>query len=58
MPALRLLRRLIPPVQVAACSGCGRALRERRRRPCPSCGDGRRLVNASITDRLVFHDRA
>jgi RNA polymerase subunit RPABC4/transcription elongation factor Spt4 len=41
---MRLFRRLVPRRQAATCKGCGRLLSERRRRPCPSCGETRRIV--------------
>lgn len=37
-------RRRFPRRQEVACSTCSTVLRERWRRPCPVCGDTRRLV--------------
>jgi predicted RNA-binding Zn-ribbon protein involved in translation (DUF1610 family) len=50
--------KLWTPRQVAACSGCGLVLRERKRKPCPRCGDLRRSVNRSANESLGALDRA
>jgi len=44
----RLLRYLSPPP--STCSACHRVLRERRRRPCPSCGSLARTFSMSLID--------
>jgi RNA polymerase subunit RPABC4/transcription elongation factor Spt4 len=49
---VNLIRRLLPPAQTAACSGCGRVLRERWRAPCPQCGDTRRTVGWTTADAV------
>ena len=49
---MRLLRRLYPPKQTAACSTCGLVLTERKRRPCPVCGDTRRTVSFTAADAV------
>jgi hypothetical protein len=53
---VRLLRRLRPPKQTSLCSGCGRLLIERRRRPCPVCGAINRTVSVHATDSFVIED--
>jgi len=51
------LRRIFPAVQVSLCSNCYELLRERRRRPCRSCGCTSRLVGIGIADGVHTVDR-
>ncbi|MES2210964.1 MAG: hypothetical protein V4515_12400 [Chloroflexota bacterium] len=56
---MNLFRRLLPKAQEARCTGCGVVLRERRRKPCPGCGETRRTITrgmdlgrVTVTDRM------
>lgn len=53
-----LLRRIRPPAQTSACTGCGRVITERRRRPCGSCGSINRHVSVVAIDSVGLTDRA
>lgn len=51
--------RFLPPIQTSACKGCGRVIRERRRRPCRSCGSINRIVSVTATESpVVVNDSA
>ena len=54
---MRLLRRLYPPKQTAACSTCGLVLTERQRKPCPVCGDTRRTLSRTADETFGAVDR-
>jgi len=42
----------------STCTGCGAELRERQRRPCPRCGDTRRIHSRFTNERLGARDKA
>lgn len=50
-------RRLLPPAQTSTCSGCGRRITERHRRPCTACGSINRIVGVSVGDSIALSDR-
>lgn len=49
--------RLLPPVQVSLCAGCGVTLRERKRKPCPFCRSMTRVLSRTVTETLGAADR-
>ncbi len=52
------LRRLFPPVQTGRCASCAIVLMERRRRPCPVCGDMARIIERGMDmGGLAVRDR-
>ena len=52
------MRLRIAPVQVSQCSVCLRQLRERTRKPCPTCGSINRIVSVTAHDRITAADKA
>jgi rubrerythrin len=57
MEGAGILRRLLPRPQDARCSGCGRTLRERRRKPCPACGSLNRIIERGWCEGSTATDR-
>jgi len=47
-PVKLAFRRRFPARQDAFCSNCGANLSERQRRPCPVCGDTRRIFERGL----------
>lgn len=49
--------KLLVPRQTAQCAGCGLLIVERRRKPCPECGDLRRAINRTADETVGAADR-
>lgn len=45
------------PKQRSFCSGCQRAIVERKRKPCPDCGSLNRIVARSADDAMPVSDK-
>lgn len=50
--------RLLPPLTFSQCSTCGRQLRERKRKPCPTCKGTSRTIFATANDSIAAIDKA